>query len=231
MMVPGQMVVESAAITEDDPALHRPPMSVLRKSDRKKRRRIDRREAWQEAAALVGGRFVEGKRKSADRVALEHGPWTIWLDTHTVSTGSVTVTYTRVRALFIGAADLKVLIRKRSIFDAILESVGFGGVSPGHREFARRFVLKGRPESRLRQLLTAGMAAAILGHPSLRLEVKQASWKERRSTGPDTRVATVQVATVVQDPRQLAGLYDVMRETLDALARIGAARPDLIEGV
>ncbi len=84
---------------------------------------MDRREAWQDAARAVGGTFKRGKRSSADSVVIGHGPWTITVDTHTVDTGEGTITYTRAKALFIGRGDPKLLVRKRNVFDTILESM------------------------------------------------------------------------------------------------------------
>jgi len=67
--------------------------------------KLDRRTAWQEVARAVGGTFEQGKRPSADRVTIAHGPWTITLNTYRVQTGEATITYTRATTLFIGQSD------------------------------------------------------------------------------------------------------------------------------
>lgn len=185
--------------------------------------KIDRREAWQEVARRVDGTFVEGKSASRDRVALSHGPWTLRLDTYMVNTGHASVTYTRARAFFIGQADLKLVVRKRAFSDAILESLGFGGITPGDREMARRYVVKGRPESRLRSVLTAPLTIGILAQPSLRLEVKGAPRKHRKVNGPQAREVTAYTAGVIKDSDRLVGMLMVVRETLEALAGVGVA--------
>jgi hypothetical protein len=197
----------------------------------KKLPKTDRRQAWREVARRVGGTFEEGKRESRDRVALAYGPWTIRLDTYTVNTGQVSITYTRVRAFFIGRVDLKLVIRRRGFFDTILENLGFGGITPGDRELAGRYVVKGRSESRLRSLLTTELTAAILAQPSLRLEVKKAPRKYRKRSGPQARQITMQTTGVIKDPDRLAGMFTVVQEALDALARAGVAAREAIAGV
>ena len=62
--------------------------------------KLGRWEAWQEVARRVGGTFEQGRRKGHDQVILEHGPWTIRLDTYTVNTGQVSITFRRARAFF-----------------------------------------------------------------------------------------------------------------------------------
>jgi len=83
--------------------------------------------------------------------------------------------------------------------------------------------VKGKPESRLRGLLTPGLTAAILAHRSLRLEVKTASRKLRKNMGPHARTATVNITGVMVDPDRLEDMFTVVRETLDALVRVGVA--------
>ena len=199
--------------------------------DGKKRPKMSRREAWQEVARRVGGTFEQGKRKSQDQVVLEHGSWTIRLDTYTVHTGQVSITYTRTRAFFIGRVALKLLVRKRGFFDTIVDNLGFGGIAPRDRELAARYVVKGKPESRLRGLLTPGLTAAILAHRSLKLEVKTASRKRRKTMGAHARTATVYISGVMKDPNQLEGMFAVVRETLDALQRVGVAGPEAVAGL
>jgi len=189
----------------------------------KKLRKMDRREAWQEVARAVGGTFKQGKRSSADSVAIGHGPWTITLDTYTVHTGQVAITYTRAKTFFIGQGDPKFLVRKRSVFDAILENIGFGGVAPGDRALAARYVVKGHPEARLRSLLTRALIAALLAESSLTVAVKKAPRKYRRAHGPQACQADVYMPGVITEPKRIVGLITVAQETLNALEAAGMA--------
>jgi hypothetical protein len=204
--------------------------ALWRRGRGKKLRKMDRREAWQEVARSVGGTFEQGKRSSADTVAIGHGPWTITLDTYTVHTGQVAITYTRAKALFIGQGDPNLLVRKRNFFDTILENVGFGGVAPGDRAFAARYVVKGHPEARLRSLLTTGLIAALLADSSLTVAVKKAPRKYRKVHGPQACQAAVYTTGVITEPNRIVGLITVARETLSALEVAGMATRKIVVG-
>jgi hypothetical protein len=189
-----------------------------------KPRKVDRREAWQEVARSIGSTFVEGKRPSADTISIAHGPWTITLDTYTVHTGQASVTYTRAKALFIAEGDPKFRIRRRNFFDTILENIGLGGVVLGDPAFAARYVMKGRPEARLRSLQTAGFVEALLAAASLTVSVGKAPGKYRRVHGPQAREATVVTTSVIKDPHRLVNMIEVAKETVTALQGAGWVR-------
>ena len=192
-------------------------------SRRAKRRKADRRETWQDVARAVGGTFTRGKRASADTVSVVHGPWTIVLETYTVRTQEAAVTYTRARAHFMGQGDPRLRIRKWNLFDTLLKRLGLGGSSPDRGALAGRYVVRGRPEARLRSLLTPGLIDALLAESSVTVRVKKAPRKERRAHGPTVRQAEACVSGVVTDPDRLVGLITITREVLSALAAVGMA--------
>lgn len=190
---------------------------------RKGKRSTDRREAWQEVAYAVGGTLEQGKTASADTVSVVHGPWTIVLETYTVHTGESSATYTRAKALFVGQGDPRLRIRKRNLFDGLLERVGLGGASSGRGPLAGRYVVKGRPGHRVRSLPTPGLVAALLAEASVTVGVKKAPRKHRKAHGPQVCLAEVYTSGVVTEPDRLVGLITIAREALTALAAVGMA--------
>jgi hypothetical protein len=190
----------------------------------------DRREVWEEVAGSVGGTFLPGERSNADKVLVSHGPWTIVLDTYTVHTGQASVTYTRAKTLFSGQVDIRLRIRRRNFFDTIMENVGLGGVDPGHRSFAEKFVVRGRPETRLRSLVTPKLIEALLAEPKVSVKVKDASRKDRKVHGPLAREASAQLTGVVREPNRLVSLITVAQETLNALEGAGMAARERVGG-
>src|ERR1017187_3281203 len=58
-------------------------------------------EIWRQLCAEIGAQYVEGGFWKGDKVQAAHGPWTITLDTYTVSNGKTSITYTRMRAPFV----------------------------------------------------------------------------------------------------------------------------------
>jgi hypothetical protein len=187
------------------------------------RRRTDRREAWQETVRAVGGKLEQGKRASSDTVSVVHGPWTIVLETYTVHTGESAVTYTRAKAPFVGQGDPRVRIRKRNLFDGLLERMGLGGTSSARGPLAGRYVVKGRPEPRVRSVLTPGLVAALLAESSVTVRVGKAPRRDRKAHGPDVCLAEAFASSVVTEPDRLVGLITIDQQTLTALAAVGMA--------
>ena len=186
--------------------------------------KVDRRTAWREVAARLGGRLEEGKRPSKDRAYFEHGPWWSRLDTYTVSDGTASVTYTRVRGYVRGHRELSVRVRSRGLFDRLLSGLGFGSPLPVARELLESYVVKGKPAPRVPSLFAGSeLVEALLAVPRVQLEVKRASRRSRKRYGEDTGVVVCQSYGVVTDVARLAGMVEVMRLTLEALRRVGEA--------
>ncbi len=168
--------------------------------------------------------MLEGKRPSKDQVLVEHGPWSILLDTYVVSTGQVTVVLTRVRAYFAGRRGLRLTVRRRNLFDRIFNALGWGEGPPQARALSGRYVVRAKPKTHLSSLFSGtALTEAILGLPSMRLEVRKTSRKSQKRYGQNSGVVVCQTTGVITDPDRLVGMVNVVRETLDALARVGEA--------
>ena len=55
-------------------------------------------EVWRQLCQEIGAKFVEGGAWKGNKVQAIVGPWTVTLDTYTVSSQNSHVTYTRMRA-------------------------------------------------------------------------------------------------------------------------------------
>lgn len=182
-------------------------------------------------ATLLKGELVEGKRQTADRIVVRHGPWRIVADIYVQSDGQTAVTYTRVRACFAGWRGLKVLVRRRNLFDRLWEALGFGKRLPVNPGFQERYVVKGKPEGRVPSLF-AGQALyeAIASAESLRLQVKRPGRKDRKRYGGGVGEVVARTTGVVRELGRLAGLIRTVAETLEALQRVGEARAEELPG-
>lgn len=183
----------------------------------------DRGEALRAVAEAVGGTLIEGKVKGGFFVAVEHGSWTLTLDLHMVQAGSVSTLHTRVVAFFSGRDDLKLTVRPRTFIDAIGAKLGLGGLIAGDRDFTRRYVLRGRPESRVRSIISGGLGDALAVRGPLRVEVKRAPRRRRKTMGPHARQLQVLAPGVDTDVDRMVGLFAVGRAAMDVLGRIGSA--------
>ena len=198
-----------------------------RKKRKTKAAKVDRRVGWQQAATAAGGVFVPGGKPAKDKVIVEHGPWEVWLDTYVVSNGQTSVTYTRARAYFMGWRGMTLRVRRRNIFDRLMEALGFGSRPSLGRALTDKYVVKGKPPPRLPSLFSGSyLSERIMAVPSLSLQVKKPGRKSRRKWGPDVGVVTCQTTGVAREVETLVGLIEVTKEALDGLHRIGEATDD-----
>lgn len=177
-------------------------------------------------AQRVGGAFVEGKMPGGVAVDVEHGPWTLRLDLQVVSSGSSSLMHPRVWARFMGRDEVRLLVRPKTLLDRLLERLGRDGSKFLDRELARRYVVRGRPEARVRSLLSAGLAQAVSSHESLRLQIGPVGWRLRRALGPHARLLQARAPGVGTEVDRMIGLIETGREALDVLRRTGSASAD-----
>jgi len=57
-----------------------------------------RKVVWQKLSDEIKAKYVDGGFWKGDKVVADYGDWTLTLDTYTVSTGKVTIVFTRMRA-------------------------------------------------------------------------------------------------------------------------------------
>ncbi len=196
----------------------------MSKPEADRKPKLDRREAFQAAAAELDATFVEGKRSFRDEVHLQHDPWRIVLDTYVVSTGQTTITYTRARALYLARDDFTFRVSPRHLFHRIGERFGFYGLLVGDKALEHKYKIKSSNDPRGRSLMRdRTLRELIMVQPSLRLDIRRLSWGRRRKMGDGVRAVTVQTEGVIKEPDRLANYVRLVAVTLDQLARVGGA--------
>jgi len=110
-------------------------------------------EIWRQLCAEIGAQYVEGGFWKGDKVQATHGPWTITLDTYTVSNGKTSTTYTRMRAPFVDPEGFRFTVYRKGIFSDIGKWFGMQDIQIEDEAFDRDFILKSNQESKLRELL------------------------------------------------------------------------------
>ncbi|MGZ4879106.1 MAG: DUF3137 domain-containing protein [Candidatus Angelobacter sp.] len=182
-------------------------------------------EIWRQFSAQTGSNYVPGGFWKGDRVEATHGPWTVVLDTYTVSTGKSSVTYTRMRAPYLTSDGFHFTVYRQGIFSEIGKWFGMQDVTVGYEDFDRDFVIKGNDEGRLRQLFSSQkMRDLIAAQPEIHFSVEDDDgnvWTKMFPAGVDE--LKFQVAGVIKDLERLKLLYELFAETLDELCRMGSA--------
>lgn len=182
-----------------------------------------RKELWRRLAGEMSARFVD-KGWRGDKVEVDHEDWTITLDTYAVSTGKVTVVYTRLRAPFVNPTGFRFTIYRRSIFSGLGKLLGMQDIEIGDPEFDHDFIIKASDESRVRELLAnAKIRRLIAQQKEIQFSVKddEGWFGAKFPDGVDE--LHFQVTGIVKDLDRLKLLFDLFAETLGHLCRMGAA--------
>jgi hypothetical protein len=184
-------------------------------------------EIWRQLCAEIGAQYVEGGFWKGDRVQATHGPWTITLDTYTVSNGKTSTTYTRMRAPFADPEGFRFTVYRKGIFSEIGKWFGMQDIEIGDEAFDRDFILKTNQESKLLELLgDSGIRELLSRQPQIYFAVKddEGVFGARFPEGVDELY--FQVVGVIKDVERLKLLYELFAETLDQLCKIGSATQD-----
>ena len=181
-------------------------------------------EIWRQLCAEIGAQYVEGGFWKGDKVQAAHGPWTITLDTYTVSTGKSSITYTRMRAPFVDPEGFRFTVYRKGIFSDVGKWFGMQDLEIGDEAFDRDFILKSNQESKLRELLLSSRMRELIGQqPQIYFAVKDDEGFFRSSFPEGVDELYFQVVGVVRDVERLKLLYELFAETLDQLCHIGLA--------
>jgi len=183
-----------------------------------------RRQRWRDAADRLGGTLREGKKSARDAIEVACRVGTIAVETFVVNNGSTSVTYTRARTYAPGWRGFRLVVRPRTWLDRLWARLGHGEAPPVARDLLERFVVRGKPSSRVPSLFADRVVVdALLEAPPVRLEVRRPSRKSRRVYGEGVAEVWCRATGVVTDVEQLVRMVSIVSVTLEALARIGEA--------
>jgi len=171
-----------------------------------------------------GAEFVAGEFWKGSKVQAHVGPWTITLDTHTVSTGESSETYTQIRAPYVNPDGFRFTIYRKGFFSDLGKLLGMQDIEIGSPEFDEAFIIKGNDEFKVRDLFASPeLRALIQAQPKIHLEVKDDEGWFRQQFPEGVDELHFQVSGVIKDIERLKGLFNLFAEILHQLCRIGSA--------
>lgn len=182
------------------------------------------KEIWRKLSEQLGATFVEGGFARPDKVQVTHGEWTLTLDTQVVSTGKVTVVYTRMRAPYINPDGFRFTIYRRGFFSDVAKRFGMQDIEIGDEAFDRDFIVKATDESKIRELLSNVHLRELLdGQKDVQLTVRDNEGWFGPPFPEDADELRFAVIGVIKDLPRLVALFELFAVTLDELCRIGSA--------
>ena len=186
-----------------------------------------RKDIWRQLSADIGGRYVDGKLFKASKVEASHGEWIVTLDTYAVSTGKVTIVYTRMRAPFMNPGGFRFTVYRHGLFSDMAKWLGMQDVQVGFEPFDSDFIVKGTDETLLRALFSKQkIRDLVAAQKDIHLAVKddEGWFGTKFPEGVDELYFNV--VGVIKDLDRLKLLYELFAETLQALCEMGSAYED-----
>jgi hypothetical protein len=181
-------------------------------------------EIWSQLSHDIGGTFAAGGVFGTSKVTLSHRQWVITLDTFAVSTGKVTVIYTRLRAPYVNPDGFQFNIYRKSVFSWMGKMLGVQDVEVGEPFFDDEFIIQGTTEPFVKQLLANPEIRHLMQlQPDVHFQVKDdEGWFG--TTFPDGVDELYFLAYgVIKDVDRLKHLFDLFSVVLDELCRLGRA--------
>lgn len=182
-----------------------------------------RKEVWQKLATQLDARYSDGTWNKSARLEVDHGPWTITLDTFVVMAGNVPITYTRFRAPYRNVDKFRMKIHRASIFAAIGKLFGMQDIEVGALQFDADFVVRANDVAMVKRFCRkASLRRQIMALKTVTIEiVEEGGW-----FGPKYPQGTDVLSVVtgsIKEPGRYEAFFELFAEALDQLCEIGAA--------
>jgi hypothetical protein len=180
-------------------------------------------ELWKQLSQEMGADFVSGSLWKGSKVQAHVGPWTITLDTYTVSSGQSQVTYTRMRAPYVTGGGFRFTIHRKGFFSDLGKMFGMQDIEVGDPQFDDAFIIKGTDESKVREFFANRKVRELISaQPEVYLTVRDSEGWFGPKFPDDVDELMFQVVGVIKDIARLKMLFDLFAEVLDQLCRMGA---------
>ena len=184
-------------------------------------------EVWRQLSQEINADFIERGFWRGSKIEASVKEWTVTLDAYTVSTGKVTITYTRMRAPYVNKDGFRFRIYRKGFFSDLGKLLGMKDIEIGYPEFDNEFIIQGNNENKLRLLFANPTIRRLIeAQPEISLEVKDDEGWFGAHFPEGVDELYFQVAGVITEIERLKLLYELFGNTLDQLCTIGSAYQD-----
>jgi hypothetical protein len=184
-------------------------------------------EVWAQLATEIGAEFVAGDFWNGEKVQASIGPWTVTLDSYVVSTGKVTLIYTRFRAPYINQDGLRFTLMQSGILSGFAKWFDAQDIEVGVPEFDKIFTIQGTNPQKVQLLFSdPQLQTLLLSTPDATISVEddEGWFGAKFPEGVDE--LRLQIFGEVTDLARLKAYYELFAALLDRLCAIGSAYRD-----
>ena len=181
---------------------------------------MKQREAWKLFSDELGGEYLESKHFKMPRVVLPYKNFNICLDTYVVSTGQSTITYTRMRAVFINKEEFAFKTYKEGFFAKIGKALGMPDIEIGDVQVDNKLIIKGDNEYLIKDLLSKeDIKNNLISIKKINLNVEKKSFEDNSHMYRES-VLNQTITGVVKDVELLKSWYQLLASVLDGMIEL-----------
>jgi hypothetical protein len=186
-----------------------------------------RAEIWSKLSTQLGGAYCKGTWRRTDRITVQHGHWTITLDTYTVHANNAHIPFTRFRAPFLANGTFRCKVYRSNLFAVIGKWFGMQDTAIGDAAFDKDFIVKSNDEAKVRELLAGtDLRQRLQAMKGTTLSVEDHEGWFGPKFPQDTDELRVIVSGHLKDTERLRALFALFVVALDRLCEVGIASAD-----
>lgn len=190
----------------------------------------NKNEIWKQLSNEINGEFIPSNFFKPSKVKVNMDDWTIVLDTHTVSTGKSSVTYTRLRAPFTNNDGFKFKIYREGIFSELGKFFGMQDIEIGDENFDKDFIIKSNNEIKVKELFSDYKIKELIEKQSkISLETKNNEGMFETHLPYGISELYFKIPGVIKDTDRLKGLFELFKEVLNEMTNIGITYKDKVD--
>ncbi len=182
---------------------------------------MKQKEAWKLLVDEIGGNFIESKHFKVPKVELIYKSFKFCLDTYTVSTGKSTITYTRMRTIFINKPEFTFKATKEGFFAKIGKALGMADIEIGDAHVDDKLLIKSPDEYMVKDLLSKeAIKEKLLAIKNINLYVEKKSYDNTSHLYHES-VLNQTVTGIIKDVELLKLWYNLFAAMIDGMIELG----------
>lgn len=181
---------------------------------------MKQKEAWKLLSDELDGEFIAGKGFKSPKVVLPYKNFEFCLDTYTVSTGQSTVTYTRMRTIFINKEELWFKTYKEGFFAKIGKALGMPDIEIGDIDVDNKLIIKGYSEHLIKDLLSRdAIKEKLINIKKINLRTEKKVYDNNTHLYRES-VLNQTITGVVKDVELLKSWYYLFASVIDGMIEL-----------
>ena len=187
-----------------------------------------KKEAWNEFAYSIGAEAVDtGAFKRGLVVRLPYKNWEVVMDTYTVSTGKGTITYTRVRAVFVRGTEFAFKIFRTSLLTKAANFFGRASAKTGDAEFDAAFTIRSPQESLVQEIFkNEKLKQMLYSLKRVNFFVKKSRGRKETKYVENENEIHYYMTGIIRDIDKLTLIYGIIIDLLNEFEANGIAKSE-----